>query len=352
MSKADMNYSLMYHINNNSLSDVKHVLKYNPDMHFENDQGMMPLHFSIKHQNIRIIKLLLERGANPLCASSKKSVGCPLGYAITHHEKPNPEFVKTLCEAVVNDEDFIHHKFFGRTIIESVISHRVLEVAKYLVKRLGVNTPVRAEGMPPLMYILTKHQRLDDAELDFVRFLINQGANVHAKFEYFYPLVQAIHCRDERVVSMLLEAGASPHQQSSGWSALMEACAVDFKEAVVMMLESCTDLSFLPGMVEAIRDVDNPVLVTIIKCFLPQMQQQQVRTEHTKKKKKKKRSTKSHTSQDEVNECKVCLDSTQTSALVPCGHFSFCQECAQKMVEIGTCPICRQEANMALVIYK
>ena len=50
--------------------------------------------------------------------------------------------------------------------------------------------------------------------------------------------------------------------------------------------------------------------------------------------------------------CRVCCESPVVAALVPCGHNSFCMNCATKVVDEATdCPICHVKVNQAIRIF-
>ncbi|GFU00951.1 RNA-binding E3 ubiquitin-protein ligase MEX3C [Nephila pilipes] len=52
-------------------------------------------------------------------------------------------------------------------------------------------------------------------------------------------------------------------------------------------------------------------------------------------------------------DCTVCYESEIVAALIPCGHNSFCMECAQRIADDKklTCPVCYQAASQAIRIY-
>ncbi|XP_064457508.1 uncharacterized protein LOC135368269 [Ornithodoros turicata] len=50
--------------------------------------------------------------------------------------------------------------------------------------------------------------------------------------------------------------------------------------------------------------------------------------------------------------CVVCQDSPRGVLLLPCRHFSLCEECASHLLEFGhSCPICRHPIYEALTVY-
>ena len=55
----------------------------------------------------------------------------------------------------------------------------------------------------------------------------------------------------------------------------------------------------------------------------------------------------------EEDHCVICLTHQKTIAFVPCGHLCVCDQCAQsgKLLR-DRCPVCRQQANTLLRIFK
>ncbi len=75
--------------------------------------------------------------------------------------------------------------------------------------------------------------------------------------------------------------------------------------------------------------------------------------------KKKKRSDdvsviQSMDGDNDENECIICMDSQRSAALLPCGHFKFCYECATKLMKNKKkeCPYCRRAVTSCNRIYK
>ena len=56
--------------------------------------------------------------------------------------------------------------------------------------------------------------------------------------------------------------------------------------------------------------------------------------------------------QDKENMCVVCMERPSKTAMVPCGHASFCEECAERLKSaVGKCAICRTEIQTVMNIY-
>ena len=55
---------------------------------------------------------------------------------------------------------------------------------------------------------------------------------------------------------------------------------------------------------------------------------------------------------DEKNSCVVCMERPSKTAMVPCGHASFCEECAKRLqTTVGKCAICRTKIQTVINIF-
>ena len=56
--------------------------------------------------------------------------------------------------------------------------------------------------------------------------------------------------------------------------------------------------------------------------------------------------------EDEENMCVVCMERPSKTAMVPCGHASFCEACAKRLqATVGKCAICRGRIQTVMNIY-
>ena len=52
------------------------------------------------------------------------------------------------------------------------------------------------------------------------------------------------------------------------------------------------------------------------------------------------------------NTCVVCMERPSKTAMVPCGHASYCEECARRLKStIGKCAVCRTDIQIVMNIY-
>jgi hypothetical protein len=71
--------------------------------------------------------------------------------------------------------------------------------------------------------------------------------------------------------------------------------------------------------------------------------------EKSDKESDEKKEEKSDEESDEEKECIICKCSIENpSAIVPCGHFKFCNEC---IITLKTCPICRSPVTSILKLF-
>ena len=56
--------------------------------------------------------------------------------------------------------------------------------------------------------------------------------------------------------------------------------------------------------------------------------------------------------EDKENMCVVCMELPSKTAMVPCGHASFCEECANRLKsDEGRCAVCRTNIQTVMNIY-
>ena len=56
--------------------------------------------------------------------------------------------------------------------------------------------------------------------------------------------------------------------------------------------------------------------------------------------------------EDEKKKCVVCMERPSKTVMVPCGHASFCEECAKRLQStVGKCAICRAKIQTVMNIY-
>lgn len=52
-------------------------------------------------------------------------------------------------------------------------------------------------------------------------------------------------------------------------------------------------------------------------------------------------------------DCVICMEASQNTACVPCGHVAACHACMQHLHSIGgNCPVCRAEVDQIVKLFK
>ena len=151
---------------------------------FNEDDHETPLQMAIKYQNLEIIKLLLENGANPNHSSEFKDRYPAIDQAL---ETGNAEIIKMLLKSGADGATF-----FERAI-ESEDGDDIVENFEMLLKNdVEANVKHIQLGVTPLHSAID----LDDINIELVNLLIRFGADVNAKdFDLETPLHHAIDSR-------------------------------------------------------------------------------------------------------------------------------------------------------------
>ena len=56
--------------------------------------------------------------------------------------------------------------------------------------------------------------------------------------------------------------------------------------------------------------------------------------------------------EDAKKNCVVCMERPAKTVMVPCGHASYCEECAKRLLStVGSCAICRAKIQTVMNIY-
>ncbi|WP_061248486.1 ankyrin repeat domain-containing protein [Leptospira noguchii] len=199
-------------IENNDLSGVRRCIETSTAIVNSTFIGPSPLYFAIKKENVEIVRLLLEKGADVHFQNNAVYDKSLLYFAI---EKENVEIVELLLEKGADANEKIcdlfrrcNYLFFN--VIERYSNlppknDRRLKIISLLLEkgRVNVNATLVEDGRSPLHYAVeNKHN------IEIVKQLVEHGANVNGKNVYQQtPLYDA---SSKEIAQYLLQQGADP----------------------------------------------------------------------------------------------------------------------------------------------
>eukprot|EP00762_Andalucia_godoyi_P008675 ANDGO_00433.mRNA.1 Putative ankyrin repeat protein RF_0381 len=193
------------------VTGVRHLLDAGHDPNDVSDDwnGCAPIHMAAQGKDddaaAMITHMLLERGAyaDSKCTKNRRT---PLYYA---SQNGLLSTVKTLLHKNANPN--ARNDEFGETALTAAcVAGNLAMVEALVVCGADVNLGDRA-GQTPLIWAI-----YDQPKLDVMKRLIELGADVN-KGGYGRPLNWALDVQSPQAVKMLLEAGADPRKDSSGF---------------------------------------------------------------------------------------------------------------------------------------
>ncbi|XP_078409158.1 ankyrin repeat domain-containing protein 16 [Cetorhinus maximus] len=122
----------------------------------------------------------------------------------------------------------------GDTVLHYAVRHGHLEILKYLVEELGINTELANSD-----YKRVLHEAASMGHRECVRYLIAQGARIDClKKADWTPLMMACTRTNLEVIKDLVESGASlTLKNKDGWSSFHIACREGDPEIIQYLLE-------------------------------------------------------------------------------------------------------------------
>jgi len=233
-----------------TVADVEKILKGNiKHINDQDDDGNTPLANAVVQEQIDVVKLLLDHGADPNI--SNKNGDTPLGYAASR----NGTNGTLLCEwllakgAIVNPTNKTEYRI---TPLDWAISSDNTELVKIL---LDAGASVKAKndnGDTPL------DAAADRGDLEIAQMLIAHGADVNAKITGgTTPLMKAAGNGHVDIIKLLLDHGADVNfKRSDGLTALVDAAGAGAehhgKECVELLLDKGADIKATDGNGETV----------------------------------------------------------------------------------------------------
>ena len=163
-------------LNYKSQKLIKYVIEnYDKDVNQRYTKGFTPLHYAIRYQSLEVIKLLIEKGANPKAVTKD---GITLFHLAIFYKRDYDIF-KYLIEIV---PEFINKKdYSGSLPLANLIQNNRyskenhLKILKLFLEN-GANRVINSEHLGSLLPL-----QLGSNNLDIVKLLLKYGANVEKK---------------------------------------------------------------------------------------------------------------------------------------------------------------------------
>jgi ankyrin repeat protein len=257
-------------------------------LNVKDQDGLTPLHYACKQGLLNIVKAIVETGR---CNFNEIDV----------------EANTALMVAIINNEE---------------------EIAKHLIDHVSLGVKQMETGRNAL------HLACEKGLLGTAKAILeNPRSNVNKKDVFGNTaLMVAIINNEEEIAKHLIERNVSlvVKQKETGRNALHLACAEGLLETVTEIVKTKrVDLHQIDGqgrsalMLAKNGKHDNVVnyLNEVTKKTLP------------------------------VEQCIICYNKPeQKAAFIPCGHSSFCSDCAYKFLS-KPCPLCRTHVTQMLKLY-
>jgi ankyrin repeat protein len=206
---ADLNQELSNAVIASDVDRIKFLIEKGAEINKPDSQGWTPLANAARQRKDKIIKVLLDAGADPNIASNGMT---PL---IAAAMRDHVASVKVLAEKGADVEEPGPQGF--RPLALAIAEQRY-EVAKALMEAgADVSIASGADGLTPLMLIAAQMAAADGAmfvpgstrPIDVAKGLIDRGANVNAQAKNGTTalMVAATH-NNPPMIGLLMEAGA------------------------------------------------------------------------------------------------------------------------------------------------
>jgi ankyrin repeat protein len=220
----------------NNIEDVINTLKIGVDVNFQSDMSQnTALYHHARHGNVKIVKLLLEHGADPNIGNRFNNI--PIRNAIANG---NIDIIKLLLPV----SNLNNVNIYGNNIIFTAVGQYNIEVLKLLIQ-YNVNINIRNNsGQNPLHHacliaapvslikLLAKYIDVNSVDnngctplhycyqYDCVKELIKSGANINKKdLAGKTPLMYTINRYNTNIMKLLIDNGAKITTKDSNGTA-------------------------------------------------------------------------------------------------------------------------------------
>ena len=190
-------FSLLYIlVDRNHISCVKEFLRCKANLNIKNlKSGLTPLHIACYNDNLEMIKILLEGGANINEVDNKGNT--PLSFLVKYGKDKLIKFLKE------NGADINKKNNSKNTAIEISIQYGNLECIKVFLE-LGYEINKVIQGEMSLLGIATINNKKD-----IIKYLIEKGADINLRDGLgFTPIIYSILSDKVDLLEYYLEGGA------------------------------------------------------------------------------------------------------------------------------------------------
>jgi len=197
---------LNYAIKENNIEIVLLLLENGADVNAKNNNGETCLYYATKENNIEIVQLLLENGADINAINNYGKT--PLIYSIWSNNK---DIVELLIQ---KGADVNAKNNYGDTPLYYAIKENNKDIVELLIQKGADVNAINNYGDTPLYYAIKKNK------IEIVQFFLENGADVNAKNNYgdtplIYAITNAIEENKIEIVTLLLENGADVNAKNN-----------------------------------------------------------------------------------------------------------------------------------------
>ncbi|GJQ78328.1 hypothetical protein Trydic_g3745, partial [Trypoxylus dichotomus] len=218
-----------------SVGVTKTLLEYDPDVRFLarplNHYVDEPLITAVKSQQMEIIELLLQRGANPNFNND-----CPFPILVIAISTGNENIVRML----LNHNADINAIYKSSTPLIHAVTKSTRAIVELLLRNGADVNLVDRSGRTPLMHAIK-----NKINKDILQLLLNFNADVNFENrDGKTPLYTAIKDKTFEIIESLLQNGASVNDMdTSGWTLLIDAVHREDDDFVQMLLTLHADVN-------------------------------------------------------------------------------------------------------------